>query len=125
MPCSCGMVYISQTGRSVRERMDEHIRNTNLNQTDKFSIAQHSYETGHGIMFNSIKILHKEHRKSQRLIKKKAVEISKDNNNFNRNYGLKLNHIWTSALQQDGAPSLVRSKQAPWTNEKAPRKEFP
>ena len=35
IPCSCGMVYIGQTGRSVRERLNEHIRNTNLNQTEK------------------------------------------------------------------------------------------
>ena len=35
--------------------------------------------------------------------------------------GLKLNHIWTSALWQDGALSLVRSTQAARTNENAPR----
>ena len=57
----------------------------------------------------------------QRLLKE-AVEISK-NNNFNRDDGLKLNHIWTSALRQDGALSLVRSKQAAQTNENAPRME--
>ena len=74
-------------------------------------------------MFNSIKILHKEHRKRQRLIKE-AVEIKKKkNNNFKGDDGLKLNHIWTSALQQDGALSLVRSKQTARTNENAPRKE--
>ena len=73
-------------------------------------------------MFNSIKILHKEHKKRQRLIKE-AVEISKNNNNFNRDDGLELNHIWTSALQQDGALSLVRSKQAARTIENAPFKE--
>ena len=69
-------------------------------------------------MFNNIKILHKE-KKRQRLVKE-AIEISK-NNNFNRDDGLKLNHIWTSALRQDGALSMVRSKQAARTNENAPR----
>ena len=52
-----------------------------------------------------------------------SEEFQKNNNNFIRDDGLKLNHIWTSALQQDCAISLVRSKQAAWTNEKAPRKE--
>ena len=70
------MVYIGQTGRSVRERLNEHIQNTNLKQTDKSAIAQHSYETGRGVLFNSIKILLKEHKKRQRLMKE-AVEISK------------------------------------------------
>ena len=120
IPCSCGMVYIGQTGRSVRERLNEHIRNTNLNQTEKSAIAQHSYEAGHGVLFTNTKILHKENKKRQCLIKE-AIEISKNNNNFNRDDSLKLNHIWTLALRQDGALSLVRqSKQAARTNENAP-----
>ena len=52
---------------------------------------------------------------------KEAIQISKNSNNFNRDDGLELNHIWTSALRQDGALSLVRSKQAARTNENAPR----
>ena len=35
----------------------------------KVCIAQHSYVTGHGVLFNSIKILHKEHKKRRCLIK--------------------------------------------------------
>ena len=70
------MVYIGQAGRLVRERLNEHTQNTNLNQTDKSAIAQHSCEIGQGIMFNSIRILHKEHWKKQRLTKEE-VKIKK------------------------------------------------
>ena len=77
------MVHNGQTGRSVRERLNEHIGNTNLNQTDKSAIAQHNYKTGCGIMFNSIRILPKEHRKRLSLIK--DAEDKK-----NRDDGLKL-----------------------------------
>ena len=70
------MVYIGQTGRLVRERLNKHIWNTILNQTDKFAIAEHSYETGHGTMFSGITFLQKEHRKRQHLMKE-AVEIKK------------------------------------------------
>ena len=52
-------VYIGPTGRSVRERLNKHIQNTNLSQADRYAIAQLSYETGHGIMFSRITVLHK------------------------------------------------------------------
>jgi hypothetical protein len=42
IPCECGKVYVSQTGRSIEARCKEHMRHICLNQPEKSAVAEHS-----------------------------------------------------------------------------------
>ncbi|PSN31891.1 hypothetical protein C0J52_20819 [Blattella germanica] len=97
IPCSCGLLYIGQTGRTVEERRKEHIRYCKLHQVDKSAIAQHSAETGHAIDFDKIDILGREDRRFPRLIKE-AIQIAKHPHNINRDDGYQLSNTWRSLL---------------------------
>ena len=47
IPCGCGKVYISETGRSVRERIKEHDRDIRFARTQTSWVSEHANETGH------------------------------------------------------------------------------
>ena len=97
IPCSCGLLYIGQTGRTVEERRREHIRYCKLHQVDKSAIAQHSAETGHAVDFDKIDVLGREDRRLPRLIKE-AIQIAKHPHNINRDDGYQLSSAWRSLL---------------------------
>lgn len=59
VPCSCGTVYIRQTGRMVAIREQECKRHLRLGNLDKSANAQHGWETGHEIMFGETRLLHR------------------------------------------------------------------
>lgn len=93
IPCSCGKVYIGETGRHIKTRLKEHISHTKHSNTGKSAIAEHSYDTGHVINFEETKKLAtvgnfwpRKHRES--------IEIYKNKNNINRDHGLGLAGTW-------------------------------
>ncbi|KAJ8921611.1 hypothetical protein NQ315_010519 [Exocentrus adspersus] len=47
IPCSCGKVYIGQTGRHVRTRLKEHKSDFNNNNFEKLTVAEQRPDTGH------------------------------------------------------------------------------
>ena len=68
IPCSCGKVYIGETGRSLNIRFKEHALDITRDRANKSALAEH-------------------HLKRQ---VKEAVEIDKRDNTLNRDDGLKL-----------------------------------
>jgi hypothetical protein len=56
VPCSCGKVYIGQTGCYISTNISKHIRGTK--QENKWSVvAEHSVETKHSINFDSTEVV--------------------------------------------------------------------
>ncbi|XP_076226777.1 uncharacterized protein LOC143174896 [Nomia melanderi] len=82
IPCSCGKVYIEETGRSVSTRLIEHSRCTRLKYTQS-AVAEHQLTTGHTIQFEEAKILT---RCKDYFLRKyrESIEILKHPNNINR-----------------------------------------
>jgi len=55
IPCSCGKVYIGETGRMINIRMKEHQRDVRLKhitQLELSELSEHNIETGHQILFD-------------------------------------------------------------------------
>ncbi|PSN47783.1 hypothetical protein C0J52_15224 [Blattella germanica] len=93
IPCECSKVYIGQTGRTVFERVNEHQRYTRLGYPEKSAVAQHSYDTGHGIMFCEPGLVEKSSKYYDRIIKE-AIYIKNHQNNFNREEGFQISNAW-------------------------------
>ncbi|GJQ72908.1 hypothetical protein Trydic_g1554 [Trypoxylus dichotomus] len=95
IPCSCGLVYIGTTKRSINTRLKEHKRNCRLGQTDKYAVAEHAPEDGdHSINFANTEVLSTVSHYHTRL-QREAIEIYKHPGNFNRKEeNLAINKIW-------------------------------
>lgn len=57
--CSCGKVYVGQTGKTASNRAQEHKCHLKLGNTVKSATAQHGWDTGHAILFENTMLLHK------------------------------------------------------------------
>jgi hypothetical protein len=73
IPCECGRVYIGQTGRSVDTRLKEHQWCIWQLHPDKPTIAEHSVDSGHGIIFLDVSILATKTQYMDRIVKE-AIE---------------------------------------------------
>lgn len=100
IPCSCGKVYIGETGRTVNTRMKEHERDVRLKHVTQSALAEHNLETGHRILFDKTTTLAtttsyfpRKHRE--------ALEIQKHPDNLNRDSGYTVSKIWKTALMTD------------------------
>ncbi|XP_031847206.1 uncharacterized protein LOC116433359 [Nomia melanderi] len=98
IPCSCGKVYIGETGRSVSTCLIENDRCTRLKYTQS-AVARHQHQltTGHTIKFEETKILSRGKNYVPRKYRE-SIEILKHPNNINRDTGYQLNPIWHSLL---------------------------
>ncbi len=88
IPCSYGHSYIGKTGRTIEERLREHIRHSKFNNMDKSAVALHAWKTGHAILFDDTRLLAREERWGTRRVKE-AVEITKHPQNLNAVQGLR------------------------------------
>lgn len=100
VPCSCGRNYIGETGRTVEERLREHIRHFKHGNVQCSAVAQHAWETGHDFRFEDTKVLAKEDRWWPRRIKE-AMEIARHSQNINGDAGLRLHGAWRSLIKLD------------------------
>ena len=71
----CPSIYIGQTGRSLKIRIAEHLRNS-----EKSPFCAHLRGTGHNFDLNSARLLHLG-EKGKRLTALEALEIIKVKNN--------------------------------------------
>ena len=83
--CKCGKCYLGQTKRPLRIRLDEHLKNFNLNKKFHNVISRHrkKYENNqenHGFLWNDVKILHKERDRYKRAFSE-MVFIKEENEN--------------------------------------------
>ena len=56
IPCTCGKVYIGETGRPMQERMKEHDRDIRLARTQNSVVSEHANGTGHKPLWNETKL---------------------------------------------------------------------
>ena len=97
IPCECGHVYIGQTGRTVRERISEHERDLRMQYFDKSAVAQHALENNHHIGFDETRLIDRA-RNYWDHIRREAIEIKLQPNNFKRDSGLHISKAWSPAI---------------------------
>ena len=69
VPCSnCCKVYVGQTSRTLKARIEEHKRAVKYARTDSSALAEHVWRLGHQVAFDSTSILAQEPRLKQRLV---------------------------------------------------------
>jgi hypothetical protein len=101
IPCSCGKLYIGQTGRSFKAHLKELLVDTLQNQISKSTIVEHSFNSKHLICFDQTKILASSPHHSSHTIRE-SLEIEKHPNNFNRDDDYKLVQYWKPTIHYLG-----------------------
>jgi len=97
IPCSCGQVYIGETGRIINLRIKEHQRDVKLKHVTQSALLKHNIEIGHQILFNkTITVANITSYFPKKF--KEAIEIQKHPNNLNRDNGYNINKIWKTIL---------------------------
>ncbi|XP_024882522.1 uncharacterized protein LOC112461499 [Temnothorax curvispinosus] len=97
IPCSCGKVYIGETGRKISTRIKEHQRCTKYGHFSQSALAEHWMETGHSVQYDKTTML----APSQGYFARKhreSLEIFKHPDNLNRDKGYQTNPIWHTVL---------------------------
>lgn len=96
--CSCGKLYIGETGRAVSIRLKEHINDIAKNRSENLALAEHAYSSSHYICMQHAKLIHKEDHYLKGRVKE-AIKIEKSSNNMNKDDGLKLSSSWKPLLR--------------------------
>ena len=97
IPCSCGTPYIGETGRSISQRIHEHVADLKHSRSRSSALAEHVEKTNHHICIEDAKVIvridHFNHRKLR-----EALEIEKRAINLNRDDGWIVSRCWIPAL---------------------------
>ena len=89
IPCSCGTPYIGETGRSIRQRIQEHATDIRHNQSCTSTLAEHVEKSCHHVCIEDSKVIaNVDHFHHRRL--REAIEIERHAKNLNRDDGWKL-----------------------------------
>lgn len=84
IPCSYGTSYIGEIGRSINQRIKEHVADIKHGRTKSSALAEHAEKTKHHICIEEarviVKIPHFHHHKFR-----EAIEIERSSSNINRN----------------------------------------
>ena len=91
---TCNRLYIGETARSLKTRIEEHKKTTSS------AVKEHQTNTGHIIDWDNVKIIGKEEHWMKRKIKE-AIAIRKDKPSLNRDQGWDLPPIFNSLLSHD------------------------
>jgi hypothetical protein len=114
--CSCGKVYIGQTGHHISTRITEHIRDTRL-ENQQSAVAEHSTATRHSIDFDKTEVIANISSYRPRIIRK-AIEISKHPHNFNHEDDYRLSKAWLHLFSPK--PPTLPSPQKGWSTITSP-----
>jgi hypothetical protein len=99
IPCSCGMVYIGETRRSLNVHLKEHIVDITHDCITKSTLVEHSHNTTHQICMDKASLIAKEEHYNKRRMRE-ALEIDIRNNTLNKDEGLKLSDTWRLVINQ-------------------------
>ena len=83
IPCSYGTPYIGETGRSINQRINEHVTDLKHRRTKSSASAEHVEKTKHHVCIEEANVIAKvaqfHHRKFR-----EAIEIERRPSNLNR-----------------------------------------
>ena len=116
IPCKqCEKVYIGETSRNFKYRLDEHKKDvschqlsnytraeskTSLTEYNKIGITDHSVQENHVIDWEGAKAVDRESDTRARQIRE-AIQIRKSKSTMNRDEGAyRLSHIWDPVFRQ-------------------------
>jgi len=72
IPCSCGIPYIAETSRSIKQRIGEHAADIRHNHSCTSALAEHSVKSKHHVCIEESKVIvrvdHFHHRKLREAI---------------------------------------------------------
>ena len=72
IPCSCGTPYIGETGRSIRQRIQEHVVDIRHNRSRTLALAEHVEKSCQHFCIEDSKVVarvdHFHHRKLREAI---------------------------------------------------------
>ena len=97
IPCSCGLSYIGETGRSMETRFKEHSADLRHDRHKKSALAEHAHLTKHHICLEDAKVIAREDNLTKRKIREK-IEINLNENYLNRDDGARINDSWKPLL---------------------------
>ena len=98
-PCSCGKVYIGQTGRLLNPRLKEHVLDITRDRANKLALAKHSHISSHQVWIENAKLLTMEEHYIKGRVKE-TTEIDKQDNTLKRDDGLELNSTWKPIINK-------------------------
>ena len=79
IPCSCDMLYIGETDRSMETRFKEHSTDLRHNRHKKSALPEHTHITRHHICLENAKVIAREDNLLKRKIREK-IEINLNDN---------------------------------------------
>lgn len=91
VPCSCGMAYIGEMGRSIETRLKEQNADVRHNRYKKSALAKHSHITQHHICLENAMVITKEDNLTKRKVREK-IEINMTQECLNRDDGTRLSN---------------------------------
>lgn len=95
--CSCGTLYIGETGRSINQRIREHVADIKHGTTFSSALAEHADKSKNHICIEEAqvvaKVSHFHHFKLR-----EALEIEKRPNNLNRVDSCNISRSWVPLL---------------------------
>jgi hypothetical protein len=111
--CGCIKVYVGQTGRTTETRCKKNVRHVCLGQPEKSAVAEHIFETGCSIDFNSTLLLDKAAKYINCLVME-AITIRLHPRNFKRDGGFNFCWSWcllTNMIKQYRAAPVQKENQ--------------
>ena len=113
IPCTCGKVYVGETGRPMQERMKENDKNIRLARTQNSAVSEHANGTGHKPVWNKTKLIARESHWYTRKVKE-AIHIRPNPNNINRDSGAEIPEAWTSKPTTHEKPANAWGNHGTW-----------
>ena len=95
VPCECGSVYVGETGRQMKTRIEEHKRAV-MKADPNNAIAEHVCSTGHQIQWDETTSIDHDGDWFRRRIKEFEALHIRSSNAMNSDSGLSLNPCWTA-----------------------------
>ena len=97
IPCSCGKIYIGETGRELGLRVQEHQKAVRL-CSNRTGLDRHARDSGHSMDWDNITILAREAHWQKRKLKEN-LEIEKSRDRVLNDYsGYAFNQLWAKFL---------------------------
>ena len=73
--CDCGDHYIGETKRTLGTRVKEHLTACKYARFERSAVAEHTWQDGHRIDWEGVKILDVASNHEERLVKEAATSV--------------------------------------------------